>query len=397
MMKSLNKYLQKQGQRYHDDVFDVNFNSDIIVVIPCYDEPDIINTLESIRRCDRPESVNLSVIVIINSAVKTDIDVVNRNTKTYQEVSSYSKKIDERSFIVRAAKLEGLPNKHAGVGLARKIGMDLAVEHFYKTENYRGIIVSLDADCEVSDNFITTVYNTFRSDGNLNATIHNFHHRVESSQSNIEFAVRQYESYLHYYSECLKSTGFPYYYHTIGSAFAVSANAYVRVGGMGRQQGGEDFYFLQKVFQLGGVKLLKETFVYPLARFSERVPFGTGPAIQKILDEPDGVLKVYSRQSFKELKSFFDMKEFFFKKDEEIITLKVAELHPVLIDFLNEIDYLKLLKDCNENCATLNSFVKRFFHNFNAFRIVKYLNYVHPEPFKLEKITMITDKIESTV
>jgi hypothetical protein len=171
----------------------------------------------------------------------------------------------------------------------------------------------------------------------------------------------------------------------------------VRVGGMGRQQGGEDFYFLQKVFQLGGVKLLKETFVYPLARFSERVPFGTGPAIQKILDEPDGVLKVYSRQSFKELKRFFDMKEFFFKKDEEIITLKVAELHPVLIDFLNEIDYLKLLKDCNENCATLNSFVKRFFHNFNAFRIVKYLNYVHPEPFKLEKITMITDKIESTV
>lgn len=248
MMKSLNKYLQKQGQRYHDDVFDVNFNSDIIVVIPCYDEPDIINTLESIRRCDRPESVNLSVIVIINSAVKTDIDVVNRNTKTYQEVSSYSKKIDERSFIVRAAKLEGLPNKHAGVGLARKIGMDLAVEHFYKTENYRGIIVSLDADCEVSDNFITTVYNTFRSDGNLNATIHNFHHRVESSQSNIEFAVRQYESYLHYYSECLKSTGFPYYYHTIGSAFAVSANAYVRVGGMGRQQGGEDFIFYRKCF-----------------------------------------------------------------------------------------------------------------------------------------------------
>jgi hypothetical protein len=285
--------------------------------------------------------------------------------------------------------------KRVKIGL--RILILIAVEHFYKTENYRGIIVSLDADCEVSDNFITTVYNTFRSDGNLNATIHNFHHRVESSQSNIEFAVRQYESYLHYYSECLKSTGFPYYYHTIGSAFAVSANAYVRVGGMGRQQGGEDFYFLQKVFQLGGVKLLKETFVYPLARFSERVPFGTGPAIQKILDEPDGVLKVYSRQSFKELKRFFDMKEFFFKKDEEIITLKVAELHPVLIDFLNEIDYLKLLKDCNENCATLNSFVKRFFHNFNAFRIVKYLNYVHPEPFKLEKITMITDKIESTV
>ncbi len=167
----------------------------------------------------------------------------------------------------------------------------------------RGVIVSLDADCTVSANFMIDIYKAFSRDNRLNATVHQFYHRVENHNPAIENAVRQYENYIRYFREMMKFTGFPYYYHTIGSAFAVSADAYVRVGGMGRQQGGgEDFYFLQKVFALGKVDELEGTYVYPMARFSERVPFGTGPALRKILDEPDGVLKVYSIAAFRELK-----------------------------------------------------------------------------------------------
>lgn len=392
MIQSLKKYILKQDQRYLVDIRHQYIKADIIIVIPCYDEPYLINTLESIRNCRRPDA-NISIFVIINSAIKTDLKIVARNAETYLQLSDYIIDINEPNFSVKMTMIDCLPNKHAGVGLARKIGMDLAVEHFYKTENEKGIIVSMDADCEVSYNFLTNIHDAFKQNEKLNVTIHNFHHVLENDNNNVEYAVRQYESYLHYYSNSLKAIGFPYYYHTIGSAFAVSADAYVRAGGMGRQQGGEDFYFLHKVFPLGEVRELKDTFVYPLARFSDRVPFGTGPTIQKILDEPDGILKVYSRQSFQELKKFFDLKEFFFKKDDTTIISKVSELHPILVDFLNEHEYLKLLKDCNENCATLSSFVKRFFHNFNAFWIVKYLNYVHPEPFKLEKITSITDEI----
>ena len=391
MSKTFKKYLLKQNFSYLSDNGFEFHKSGIIIVIPCYNEPNLINTLENIRKCKKPD-VNVTILVIINSALKTDLKIVSRNRDTALKLLDYVKKTNEHDIAVKYLILECLPDKHAGVGLARKIGMDLAVDHFYKTENEKGIIVSMDADCEVSYNFLTSIYDEFKQNEKLKVTIHNFHHRVESSNINVEYAVRQYEAYLHYYSENLKETGFPYYYHTIGSAFAVTADAYVRAGGMGRQQGGEDFYFLHKVFPLGEVKVLKDTFVFPLARFSDRVPFGTGPAIQKIVDEPDGILKVYSRQSFQELKKFFDMKEFFFKKDDATIISKVSELHPILIDFLIENEYLKLLKDCNENCATLNSFVKRFFHNFNAFRIVKYLNYVHPEPFKLEKITSVADK-----
>jgi hypothetical protein len=40
-------------------------------------------------------------------------------------------------------------------GLARKIGMDLAIQHFLDTGNRDGVIISLDADCTVSPNFLT--------------------------------------------------------------------------------------------------------------------------------------------------------------------------------------------------------------------------------------------------
>jgi hypothetical protein len=191
----------------------------------------------------------------------------------------------------------------------------------------------------------------------------------------------------------LKYIGFPYYYHTIGSAFAVSADAYVKVGGMGRQQGGEDFYFLQKIFQLGQIKELQETYVYPMARFSDRVPFGTGPALQKILDEPDRRIKIYSKHSFFLLKSLFDIKDIFFKMDENEIIPLLSELHPALQNFLEENNFINSLNDCNNNCSNLNSYQKRFFHHFNSFKIIKYLNYVHTSIFSYKNIEIDNSKI----
>ena len=137
---------------------------------------------------------------------------------------------------------------------------------------------------------------------------------------------------------------------------------------------------------MGGVKDLSNTYVYPLARFSDRVPFGTGPALEKILNEPDGIMKVYSKQSFLELKKLFDMKDCFFKKNESQIALLFNRLHPALNSFLTETDFKEKINDCNDNSANVKSFVKRFFHHFNTFKIIKYLNFVHPSPFPYENL-----------
>ena len=97
-------------------------------------------------------------------------------------------------------------------------------------------------------------------------------------------AIALYELHLRYYLHSVRSTGYPHAFHTVGSAFAVRADIYCQEGGMNRRQGGEDFYFIQKVAQRGSWSECNETCVYPSPRPSDRVPFGTGPAVARLID-----------------------------------------------------------------------------------------------------------------
>jgi len=389
-MKHWKTYIDRQNAAYTRVVPSSAFDADMIVVIPCYDEPGLFDTLHNLRTCVRP-AAKVITIVVINSGERSAEAGVVQNRVSYEQALLFADKYNEPGFLFFPVLFERLPRKHAGVGLARKIGMDMAVAHFLHHENFRGVIISLDADCTVSDHYLTAIHKAFFHESRPDVTVHHFHHRVEKNEPALENAVRQYEAYIRYFRDMLKQTGFPWYYHTIGSAFAVTADAYVRVGGMGRQQGGEDFYFLQKVFPLGKVKELTDACVYPLARFSDRIPFGTGPALQKIMEEPDGTLKVYSRKSFSELRRLFEIKDSLFKKENKDLSTTMAQLHPSLAEFLLLNGFPEDMADCNKNSASLATFRKRFFHHFNAFRIIKYLNAVHPVPFSYEKIFEVSD------
>ncbi|MBK5195954.1 MAG: glycosyltransferase [Proteiniphilum sp.] len=390
-MKHWKPYIERQKPEYKSVALPPELNAGMVVVIPCFNEPSLFETLHSLRACSRPK-VNVLTVIVFNSGEHSDEKVVEQNRLSFEQTLPFADKYNEPGFHYFPLLFGGLPRKHAGVGLARKIGMDLAVEHFLHNVNPGGVIVSLDADCTVSKNFLVTIYEAFSDDTRLNASLHNFFHRVEKNDPLLENAVRQYELYIHYFRQMLRETGFPYYHHTIGSAFAITADAYVRVGGMGRQQGGEDFYFLQKVFTLGNVKELNDTFVYPMARFSDRIPFGTGPALQKIMEEPDGIMRVYSRKSFHELRRLFEMKDSFFRMEDKDVLTMIAKLDSSLADFLQMTGFSDEVADCNRNSASLATFQKRFFQHFNAFRIIKYLNFSHPDPFPYEKISIVADK-----
>jgi len=382
-MKHWKPYIERQKPEYKSVALPSELNAQMVVVIPCFNETALFDTLQSLRACIRPKA-DVLVVIVFNSAEHSPENIVVQNRLSFEQTLLFADKYNEQGFHFFPLLFGQLPRKHAGVGLARKIGMDLAVAHFLHNANRAGVIVSLDADCTVSGNFLLTISDAFSNDDRLNATLHNFCHRVEKNDLQLEHAVRQYEDYIRYFREMLKQTGFPHYYHTIGSAFAVTADAYVRVGGMGRQQGGEDFYFLQKVFALGKIMELNDTFVYPMARFSDRIPFGTGPALRKIIEEPDGKMRVYSRKSFHELRRLFEMKDSFFRREEKELLTMIAELDSSLVQFLQMIGFLDEVADCNRNSASLATFQKRFFHHFNAFRIIKYLNFSHPDPFPYE-------------
>ncbi|MGI6074545.1 MAG: glycosyltransferase [Fermentimonas sp.] len=393
ILKSWKTYLNKERDRYTDEYISDCVDADIAVVIPCYDEPDIQITIDSLRNKAKSLSgLGVLVIVVVNSGENSKEQVVAQNRATYKMLKEYCESYSCDNFNLATVICEDLPRKHAGVGLARRIGMNIAVEYFLSNANEKGIIVSLDADCKVSDNFFTSMLSAYKSDSKLICTIQNVKHRIESYDARLNSAIRQYETYLSYFSNSLRDAGFPYYLPTVGSAFSVTADAYVKVGGMGRQQGGEDFYFLQKIFQLGKAIYLDNTYVYPLARFSDRVPFGTGPTLHKIISSTDGVLRVYSPEAFDVLKTFFDIKGSLYKCEDNEMDDAISSLPMPMKDFLTTIDFKDKIVDCNQNCANIDSFTKRFFHHFNAFQIIKFLNFVHPKYFELVDIDTLSNK-----
>ncbi len=191
-----------------------------------------------------------------------------------------------------------------------------------------------------------------------------------------------YEKYLEYYKNALTFTGFPFSLYTVGSAFTVTADAYVKRGGMNRRQAGEDFYFLQNLVQIGKVGEITSTRVFPSARLSNRVPFGTGNAMQKWMNGEEDLTKTYSFCAFQDLKAFFDLREILFKIDEIGFGELVEKLPSSIREFISEDDFWLELNDLNNNCSALKSFETRFFHLFNAFKIMKFMNFSHEKIYE---------------
>jgi hypothetical protein len=348
-----------------------------IIVIPCYKEPDVIRTIQSLFECERGD-FPVEIILLINSHQIDSEEILDINRKTYIEVSGFASANNTGNFFLTPMWVDNLPGRQTGAGLPRKLGMDEAILHFQGDKT--GIIVSLDADCTVEKNYLTEINRNFK-EYDLNSATIAFHHPVEhlDEADPLRQATIQYEMYLYYYRSALEYCGYPYPYFTIGSAFAVTAETYLKAGGMGKQQSGEDFYFLQKVFPLGKTKFIDTTCVYPAARTSDRVPFGTGPALQKMLNENTTVKMTYQFEAFRSLKILFDHLDSFFKQPAEIIESFIQNLPEYFLLFLQEDGFMEKISEINRHTASLSNFRKRFFNYFNAFKIVKYLNFVHPD------------------
>lgn len=348
-------------------IFDDNPRSDtgIIVVIPCYDDEFVFTTLQSLDSAQMP-SCSVEVIVVVNSAEDTDVAVVDKNRRIY--ASLCEKKSSYQNFKLLPYIIEGVPHKIAGVGNARKVGMDEAVWRFASIENPRGVIVSLDADCLVSEDYFTEIYSRFycSKDKPSACTLQYKHNFDENLYSEQEIAAcRKYEMYLRYFRLAQKVAGIPVCMHTIGSCLAVTAEAYVKMGGMSRRQAGEDFYFLQKLAQQSLVAAICKPIVSPSPSVSERVPFGTGRSVKKIID--NGSCKVYNFGLFLLLKKFYS-------SFAELFDNESCEIPNEVIEFVGEQKFKALVDECRNNTSDRKSFVKRMFAKFDVFFMIRFLN-----------------------
>lgn len=377
----LDRYLQKHG--LHERFIDAkpNNNLGLIVVIPCYNEPNIIRTLQSIENCDKPKS-EVEIITIINSHQNTDNKILTINKQTEAIISDWNLK--SRKFSYHTIHVKDIPTKYAGVGYVRKLGIDEAIRRFIEVKNSDGIICSLDADTTVAPNYFTEIEKKIGAGSKYNACAINFEHDIRGNEftDKVYDIITDYELHIRYYSKVLKHIGFPHYFHTIGSAFAVSAEAYCRQGGMNKKQAGEDFYFLQKIMQMYRFCELNTTTVYPSSRPSDRVVFGTGPVIRTHLEQDDYVFLSYNFDAFIALKQLFDDKMLFFKVNNDDFNEITAKYHKAVRDFLRLNNFKSAIDNINANVAKIENFNRKFFHWFDGFRVVKYLNFAHENYFE---------------
>jgi hypothetical protein len=348
----------------------------IIVVIPCFREPDILLTLQSLARCTQPD-FHSEVIILVNHSEAAPDEIKEKNDATIQELGRWIQNTPVDGMKFYAVGPVELKKKWAGVGMARKAGMDEAISRFNLINKPEGIVVSLDADTLVEENYLVEIERFFKNNpAHAGATIA-FSHQMDHLDARQLQGIILYEKYMDYYRKAMGFTGYPYPMYTVGSAITVTAAAYVKRGGMNRRQAGEDFYFLQNLVQVGPVGEITATAVHPSARVSTRVPFGTGMVMKKWMNDEDDISLTYNFQSFLDLKKFFDLVPRCYRIEEHEY-LRLLKTLPVAVEaFLSEDDFFAELTDLNQNCSSEHTFRHRFYHRFNAFRILKFLNFTH--------------------
>ena len=369
----------------------VNKNVGIIVAIPCYNEPDILKTLQSLLACEKTDCA-VEIIVAVNYSETASQRAKDFNALTYKELYSFAKTHSYEKCKILPIFTPDIPAKQAGVGYARKIAMDEATHRFASIDNPDGIIVACDSDSLVAHNYLREIEQFYATHPTCTVANIYFEHPLEGELPSTQYeAIAQYELHLRYYVEQLKRIGFPYAYHTVGSSFSLRTKTYCRQGGMNKRQAGEDFYFLQKLFKTERIGEINTTTIFPSSRISDRVPFGTGFAMGKLMTMEQPLYLSYTNESFSVLQKFFSLIPEL-RKNDDVKTL-YASLHPSLQDFIPFEEFEKKINEIKKNTATEAQFHKRFYNWFNGFQIFKYLNFCHTSTFEKKPVTIVAAEL----
>ncbi|MBK8503931.1 MAG: hypothetical protein IPL46_18020 [Saprospiraceae bacterium] len=207
-------------------------------------------------------------------------------------------------------------------------------------------------------------------------------------------AIIDYELHLRYFIEAQRYIHLPFAYQTVGSCMTVRSSAYQKMGGMNVRQAGEDFYFLHKYIAINRFAELNDTMVFPSARASTRVPFGTGRAVNARLQ--GAAQLTYHLDSFLQAGEMVNSLPDLYRQDCEI---RVVKLPHVIQDFLIKSNGLYKIEEIKRETNRYETFVNRFFQWFNAFRMIKYLHFArtyYPDQPVLEQAGQFMNMIEKS-
>lgn len=350
-----------------------------IIVVPAIAEsqnlPELIKSLE---QNDELDLINTLLIIVINNSVSSPDEVKEDNQKTLLYLRDINSKLNI-SFIDACGTGKEMDNKNGGVGLARKIGMDLALTKFDYLSINKKILICTDADCIVDSNYLSEISQEFNRKY-YEAAVVNFAHDISGNDEETK-AIICYEIFLRYYVLGLSFAKSEYAFHTIGSTMLCTPEAYVKVEGMNKRKAAEDFYFLEKLAKIYPIGEIRSTFVHPSKRGSWRVPFGTGRSIDRYLSNSRDEYLLYDPKSFIVLKNWLEVL-YDYSLTEQTSLFKIAKnIHPTLYDFLTQQDFENFVKKVLLNNKNRSEVEKQKHFWLDAFKTLKLIHYLRDETY----------------
>jgi hypothetical protein len=383
--KEVSEYLDnKVLKKWELEWIEVSDIEQIIVVPAICEFQNIQNLLSSLIKNDLPLLQKLLVIFVINNSLSSNREIKEDNKQSLNLLRAIINKSDPDSFsneisksgikiglIDAASKGKEFEGKQAGVGLARKIGLDQALKVFDYSNPGKKILISLDADCTVEENYLKEIRNSFYKQ-NISVANIDFEHNLEGEKISRR-GIISYEIYLRHYVIGLVFAGSPYSFHTIGSTLVCDHEAYIKAGGMNTRKAAEDFYFLQKLAKLYKIHRITSIKVKPSARESWRVPFGTGKSMTNYLSNQKEIL-LYDPDEYIILKEWLELLNSDLSMRTETVINEAKKIHRELFNYL---EIRGFSNDWNQVLSNSKSQKQLNYQRKNWFDALKTLKLIH--------------------
>jgi len=377
------------------------------VVIPARDEH--LDFLRRFIQTYYPQHQAILLILIINQPPAPTSSAANQllfeyartafDTTYWQQDNVELRGLDHLQLIlVDRSQNQPVP-PHQGVGLARKIGVDLACKLYLEQKILSPWVHSSDADANLPANYFHA--STQHSASQNSALVFDFTH-CDFKRSNINTscieATQLYEQALRYYRKGLRYANSPYAFYTLGSTLCVSAQHYCQARGFPRRAGGEDFYLLNKLAKLGMVKSIDDLKIPLQIRNSSRVPFGTGPAVAKIqlLENATRDYHYYNADIFNRLAIWL--------KSVNNLWIAINTNEPPLAnlpadirDAVIQLGVEKFLGHARLHCKSLSAFIRQFHQWFDAFQTLKFIHFLQDKSLPPQPLQAAAQQLEALI
>ena len=282
-------------------------------------------------------------------------------------------------WLDRASPGARLPARE-GVGMARKMGGDLAAWLWARGQLSCPLVASSDADVTLPVDYFQQLTEPASESRPSAAWLWPYRHQSGGDRA-IDAATVLYEISLRYYVLGLAAAGSCYAYQSVGSTLCVDAAAYLSVRGVPKREAAEDFHLLNKLAKVGPLRRPRVPPIAIRARASERVPFGTGRRTREIADELSlgGQFELYSPRIFQALAAVLQGLDDFARTAEvaaleRAVALGVPEIAEPVHELLNGLGAFAALASAAGQAPT-GAVLRRRIHTW--FDSLRTLRFVH--------------------